>query len=145
MNKITFLITGLALFAGCSATQHRAAVQDDSADRVTVGTVQKDIYVGMAGADVIASIGSPNVVTTNEDRNQVWVYDKFATDVVHSESGGGVLGIIFGPLGSAGGAGIGGGQRSSGAASTSQRTLTIVLKFDAANRVADFAYHSSRF
>ena len=145
MNKITFLITGLALVAGCSATQHRAAVQDDSADRVTVGTVQKDIYIGMTGADVIASIGSPNVVTTNEDRNQVWVYDKFATDVVHSDSRGGVLGIIFGPMGSAGGVGIGGGQRSSGAVSTSQRTLTIVLKFDAANRVADFAYHSSRF
>ncbi len=145
MNKIMFLITGLALVAGCSATQHRGAVQDDSADRVTVGTVQKDIYIGMAGADVIASIGSPNVVTTNEDRNQVWVYDKFATDVVHSDSRGGVLGIIFGPMGSAGGVGIGGGQRSSGAVSTSQRTLTIVLKFDAANRVADFAYHSSRF
>jgi hypothetical protein len=48
-------------------------------------------------------------------------------------------------MGSAGGVGIGGGQRSSGAVSTSQRTLTIVLKFDAANRVADFAYHSSRF
>jgi hypothetical protein len=145
MNKITFLITGLALVAGCSAAQHRAAVQDDSADRVTVGTVQKDIYIGMTGADVIASIGSPNVVTTNEDRNQVWVYDKFATDIVHSDSRGGVLGIIFGPMGSAGGVGIGGGQRSSGAVSTSQRTLTIVLKFDAANRVADFAYHSSRF
>ena len=145
MNKIAFLITALALVAGCSASQHRAAVQDDSADRVTVGTVQREISIGMAGAEVIASIGSPNMVSTNEDRNEVWVYDKLATDVVHSDSRAGVLGIVFGPIGGAGGVGIGGGQRSSGAVSTSQRTLTIVIKFDKANRVADFAYHSSRF
>jgi outer membrane protein assembly factor BamE (lipoprotein component of BamABCDE complex) len=145
MNKIAFLITGLALVAGCSAPQHRAAVQDNSADRVTVGTVQREISIGMAGAEVIASIGSPNMVSTNEDRNEVWVYDKLATDVVHSDSRAGVLGIVFGPIGGAGGVGIGGGQRSSGAVSTSQRTLTIVIKFDKANRVADFAYHSSRF
>jgi hypothetical protein len=112
---------------------------------VTVGVVQKDIRIGMPGSEVIASIGSPNVVTTNENRNEVWVYDKLATDVVHSESSGGVWGIIFGPIGSAGSAAFGSARQSSGATSTSQRTLTIVIRFDAEHRVSDFAYHSSRF
>ncbi len=146
MNRLIFLLPVVLIAAGCStAPQHRADVQDDSADRVTVGVVQKDIYIGMPGSAVIAAIGSPNVVTTNEDRNEVWVYDKFATDVVHSESSGGVWGIIFGPIGSAGSAAFGNARQSSGATSTSQRTLTIVIRFDAEHRVSDFAYHSSRF
>lgn len=146
MNRLIFLLPVVLIAAGCStAPQHRADVQDDSADRVTVGVVQKDIYIGMPGSAVIAAIGSPNVVTTNEDRNEVWVYDKFATDVVHSKSSGGVWGIIFGPIGSAGSAAFGNARQSSGATSTSQRTLTIVIRFDAERRVSDFAYHASRF
>ncbi len=146
MNRLIFLLPVVLIAAGCStAPQHRADVQDDSADRVTVGVVQKDIYIGMPGSAVITAIGSPNVVTTNEDRNEVWVYDKFATDVVHSESSGGVWGIIFGPIGSAGSAAFGNARQSSGATSTSQRTLTIVIRFDAERRVSDFAYHASRF
>lgn len=146
MNKLFFLLPLMLLATACTgASQHRADVLDDSTDRITVGRVQKDIRIGMPSAAVIASIGSPNVVTTNEDRNEVWVYDKLATDVVHSESSGGVWGIIFGPIGSAGAAAVGSARQSSGAASTSQRTLTIVINFDAQHRVSDFAYHSSRF
>lgn len=146
MNKIISLLPVALIAVACtSAPQHRADVQDDSADRVTVGVVQKDIYIGMPSSAVIASIGSPNVVTTSEERNEVWVYDKLATDVVHSESSSSIWGVIFGPIGSAGGSGSGNARRSSGATSTSQRTLTIVVRFDADHRVNDFAYHSSRF
>lgn len=146
MNRVNFLLPVMLIAAACqSAPQHRADVQDDSTDRVTVGAVQKDIHIGMPSADVIAAIGSPNVVTTSEDRNEVWVYDKLATDVVHSESSGGVWGVIFGPIGSGGGAGFGSASQSTGATSTSQRTLTIVIRFDGEHRVHDFAYHASRF
>ena len=51
------------------------------------------------------------------------------------------------PVG-AGAMGAGGGgtyERGAGAASTSQRTLTIIIKFDRDQRVRDFAYHTSRF
>jgi len=146
MNRLIFLLPVVLIAAGCStAPQHRADVQDDSADRVTVGVVQKDIYVGMPGSAVIESIGSPNVVTTNADRNEVWVYDKIATDVAYSNSEGGVLGLIFGPLGSGGGVVAGAGRQSSGATSSSQRTLTVIINFDGDKRVDDFAYHTSRF
>jgi hypothetical protein len=141
---IPIMLAGV-LTAGCSATQHRADVQDDSADRMTVGIVQKEIYIGMSGAEVASVIGSPNIVSTDSDRNEVWVYDKIATDVAYSNSDGGVLGLIFGPIGSAGAAAIGGGSRSSGARSTSQRTLTVVINFGPDDRVSDFAYHTSRF
>ena len=146
MKKVISLMLAASIASGCTtAAQHRADVQDDSSDRITVGVVQKEIRIGMYGAEVISVIGSPNIVSTDADRNEVWVYDKLATDVVHSDSQGGVLGLIFGPLGSAGGVGVGAGSQSSGASSRSQRTLTIILNFDSEKRVDDFAYHTSRF
>ena len=122
------------LISGCStAAAHRRSVQDDKGDRLTVGKVQREIRIGMPSAQVIEALGSPNIVSTDENRLEVWVYDKIATDVSYSSSEGGVWLII---------AGVGG---NSGSSSVSQRTLTIVVKFDADKKVRDFAYHSSSF
>jgi len=145
MKSTLTLVLAALMMAGCSATTHRAEVTDDTTDRVTVGTVQTEVRLGMSGADVLAALGSPNIVSTDADRDEVWVYDKIATDVTYSNSDGGVLGLIFGPIGSAGGAAVGTGSRSAGARSRSQRTLTVVINFDVDRRVKDFAYHTSRF
>ncbi len=89
-------IVGFLLLTGCmTAPQHRAAVADDSTDRVTVGRVQKEIRVGMSGAEVAAVLGSPNVVTTDEQRREVWIYDKIATETVYSTSSGGIGALIL--------------------------------------------------
>jgi outer membrane protein assembly factor BamE (lipoprotein component of BamABCDE complex) len=115
---------------GCSADYHAGEVQKGlKADKVTVGTVQRQIKMGMSSADVVEALGSPNVVTTDEQRREVWVYDKIATEVAAS-SGYWTLGLV--------------GQQA-GAASKSQRTLTIVIKFDEEKKVRDFAYHASSF
>ena len=144
---ILFLITTIS---GCmSASQHRSAVQDNSSDRLTVGTVQREIRVGMSGADVAAVLGSPNIVSSDEKRREIWIYDKIATDTIYSSSSGGINTLILGGgiLGTVpNGGGVGaGGSRSAGASSTSQRTLTIIIKFDNDKKVRDFAYHTSRF
>ena len=44
------------------------------------------------GAEVVAALGSPNVVTTDPERNETWVYDKVATESVYSTSSGNVAG-----------------------------------------------------
>ncbi len=131
---------------GCqTAGDHRRAVQDDSGDRLTVGKVQREIRVGMTNADVVSVLGSPNMVSTDEERREVWVYDKIATDRVYSASSGGVNALFLG-LGSGVAGGVGGGaSASAGATSTSQRTLTVIIKFDKEGKVRDFAYHTSRF
>jgi PBP1b-binding outer membrane lipoprotein LpoB len=104
------------LLAGCmSAGEHRQAVSSDEADRVTVGKVQREIRVGMASAEVIEALGSPNIVTT---------------DGGDTAGGGGVLPSF---------------SKSTGASSTTQRTLTIIIKFDEENKVRDFAYRQSTF
>ena len=43
------------------------------------------------------------------------------------------------------GAGSVGASGSAGARSTSQRTLTVIVKFDEEKKVRDVAYHTSRF
>jgi outer membrane protein assembly factor BamE (lipoprotein component of BamABCDE complex) len=99
----------------------------------------------MSGADVVAALGSPNMVSTDDERREVWVYDKISTERAYSTSSGGVNALILG-FGSASGGGLGlGGNSSAGASSTSQRTLTVIIKFDKESKVRDFAYHTSRF
>jgi outer membrane protein assembly factor BamE (lipoprotein component of BamABCDE complex) len=118
----------------CGPEYHAKKVQAGlQGDRLTVGTVQREIRKGMTGAEVIETLGSPNVITSEDGGREVWVYDKFATDVVASGSQGGVW-LILGVVGG-----------SAGAASSSQRTLTVVVKFDEQKKVRDFAYHASRF
>lgn len=146
------LIVAVSLLAlGCAgAGYHKAQVASDDGDRLTVGTVQREIRVGMSGAEVAAVLGSPNIVSTDEQRREVWIYDKIATTSAYSTDSGGVSALILGggiigSSGALGGGGSSGYSSSSGAAETSQRTLTIIIKFDERKKVRDFAYHTSRF
>lgn len=149
--KISLIVGFLPLIvAGCmTAADHRAAIRDDSSENLTVGTVQRKIRVGMPASDVVATLGSPNIVTTDEKRREVWVYDKIATERVYSTSEGGISTLVLG--GALVGRGLVGGAvgpyygGSSGAVSTTQRTLTVIIRYDEEMKVRDFAYHSSKF
>jgi outer membrane protein assembly factor BamE (lipoprotein component of BamABCDE complex) len=135
-----------ALLAGCAtAPEHRAAVRGEEAERLTVGKVQREIRVGMSGADVIKVLGSPNIVATDDQRREVWTYDKVSTETVYSESRGGVAALILGAGGSAAVGAVPQVEAGSGARATTQRTLTIVVRFDANGAVRDFAYHATQF
>lgn len=152
-NRLYLAAVALMLgsLGGCiSAQQHASDVQGGlQGDRLTVGTVQREIRQGMSGAEVAQVLGSPNIVSTDERGREVWIYDKVATDTVYSNSNGGINALILGagPVGaSVLGGGVGGNSSyASGAASKSQRTLTVVIKYGDDKKVRDFAYHSSRF
>lgn len=152
-NKNTSRSTLTALFAtalfsmtGCmTAPEHRSAVEDSATARLTVGTVQQEIRPGMSGAEVVAALGAPNIVTTDETRREVWVYDKVASEVVSSATSLRLTPFIFGSGGSVAGGASAGFSHSAGASSRSDRTLTIVIKFDEQKRVRDYAYHASQF
>jgi len=139
--QLTLLAAAILALAGCSAAQHRAEVRDDAADRVTVGTVQREIRAGMPSAEVAAILGAPNIVSTDAERREVWIWDKISSDVSYSRSSGIIAGLV---IGSSGG-GAGGGSKNAGASSSSQRTLTVIVKFDDAGLVRDFSYRTSSF
>lgn len=140
-NLSALALLGVAL-AGCSAQKHATDVRAaEETNRLTVGTVQREIRKGMSATEVAEVLGSPNIVTTDEQRNESWIYDKISSDVTYSRSSGAIVGLIFG--GSGGGAGV--GSTSAGSTSKTQRTLTVIIKFDENNTVRDFSYHSSQF
>jgi len=147
MKVLHFAVVLIAISAvtGCmNAEDHRNAVRDNS-DKLTVGKVQRQITVGMPGSSVVQVLGSPNIVTTDEQRREVWVYDKISTDTAYPTSSGGVMSLILGGGSSAGGLVGGNYNTNSGAASQSQKTLTIIIKFDNKSLVRDFSYNSSSF
>lgn len=143
--SVLSLTTILALTGCKTAAEHRADVESSANDKLTVGTVQKEIRVGMSGAEVASVLGSPNVVTTDEERREVWIYDKVSTTSAYSTSSGGLSALILGGGSGVGGASGGNVSGSTGAASTTQKTLTVIIKFDGDKKVRDFAYHSSSF
>ncbi|MEI7711695.1 MAG: hypothetical protein WCI94_09700 [Rhodospirillales bacterium] len=136
MKTPLFAVAAL-LLAGCQpASQHAQDVAAGSAagDKVTLGTVQREIHIGMPGADVVAALGSPNMVTTDERRRETWVYDKLSTQTVYSSSSGGASALFLAFA-----------TGKAGAVQTSQKTLTVIVKFDEAGKVRDFSYRSSSF
>lgn len=146
MFRLFVVISMAVLVFGCaSASDHRADVQDPVGDELTVGTVQREVRVGMSGGEVAGVLGSPNIVSTDEKRREVWIYDKVSTDVAYSSSSGGIAALILGGGGSVGGLGGAGYSSGAGAASRTQKTLTIIIKFDEVGKVRDFAYHTSKF
>jgi outer membrane protein assembly factor BamE (lipoprotein component of BamABCDE complex) len=140
-NPVLMVIIVSVFFAGC-ASMHAADVQKArEGDKLTVGTVQREIRVGMSGGQVVEALGSPNIVTTDEKGREVWVYDRVSTETVYSSGSALILGILTG--GSGGGGGLAG--QSAGASSTTQKSLTVIVKFDDQKKVRDFAYRSSSF
>lgn len=129
----TIALTGILLTACMSAQEHRQDVSSGPST-FTLGTVQSSVRQGMPQEQVLTCLGSPNIVTNDERGNETWVYDKIASEsAVSSSSGGGsLLGLI-------------GGNKSAGAYETTQKTLTVMIKFDPQKRVNTINYHQSKF
>jgi outer membrane protein assembly factor BamE (lipoprotein component of BamABCDE complex) len=124
----------LLSFSACqSAAQHHGSLSSTKERETTVGIVQKEIRKGLSQPDVAEALGSPNIVTRDSDGRETWIYDKMATEASYSSSEG--YGTIL----------LLGFSRSAGAASSTQRTLTVIIKFDQAQLVDTFSYHASKF
>ncbi len=149
-SAVGFLLLAFLLISGCmTAAQHQQSLHTTKEREMTVGIVQKEIRVGMSQADVATALGSPNIVTRDSEGKETWVYDKIATEASYSRDSGGIGGgvgaggipgttLILGLLG-------GSYSREAGAASTTQKTLTVIIKFDKDNKVESFSYHASKF
>ena len=130
------LIGGSAMLvlSACSVNLHTVTPPSEIGEkRLTVGTVQREIQKGMAATAVAEALGAPNIVTTDEQRREVWIYDRIATERAYLDESG-YAGLV-----------LVGYARQAGAATVSQRTLTVIVKFDTDKRVRDYAYHASRF
>lgn len=126
VKKVLILLcTTLPLLTGCPSAVDRNLNEE----KITVAKAQREIKIGMTSSDVIEVLGSPNMVTTDDQRRETWVYDRVSTNVSASSSG---VWLLF--VGS-----------ESASRSQNQRTLTIIVKFDEAGKVRDFAYRTASF
>lgn len=100
---------------------------------LTLGLVQKSIKIGMSQSEVAEALGSPNIVTTDAEGNETWVYDKIATNVKTTNNNSFVFLIFLG------------GSKNSIEKDQSQKTLTVLVKFDKDKKVKDVKYHVTNF
>jgi outer membrane protein assembly factor BamE (lipoprotein component of BamABCDE complex) len=128
-----------------TASQHQKSLGSENEREMTVGQVQKEIRIGMSQAEVAETLGSPNILTKDSDNNEVWVYDKIASEASYSNSGGGISGGAGGLIGSVLTLGLINYSQNSGAKSSTQKTLTVLIKFDLKQKVKSFSFHASKF
>lgn len=133
MKRLTILSLLIAMLALTSCGNRYRKDNPNDGSEFTLGQVQMKVKRGMSQADVAEALGSPNIVTQDKDGMNTWIYDKMSTSVQYYDSGGGFWLVVVGA----------GGNR--GAATSNQKTLTVVIKFNDHNQVENLTYHSSRF
>jgi outer membrane protein assembly factor BamE (lipoprotein component of BamABCDE complex) len=132
-RRIAVLVLA-ATACGCTtAAQHQQSLGSTAEREMTLGIVQKEIHAGMGQDEVATALGSPNIVTRDAAGQETWIYDKVATEASYSRSD--AYGTIL----------ILGAGSAAGASASTQKTLTVVIKFSGDQRVESFTYHASKF
>ena len=131
------LIVGVA-FGTMGCVNNNPPLNEDGLNReLTVGLVQREIKEGSPAEEVIRTLGSPNIVKTDAEGLEVWVYDRFSSERVRRSFAATLLGISDSSLGLF--------QGSSSKEQNSVASLTVILNFDKNSNVSGVAYHRSKF
>ncbi len=133
MKATLLIVLTILTFGCCSSCRNNEALHSTHEREMTLGVVQKEVRPGMNQRELVEALGSPNIVTKDQNGTQSWVYDKIASEVSYSQDHGGFWLIV---------AGYG---KDSGARASAQKTLTVVIKFDEHELVDKVSYHSSKF
>ena len=116
----------------------------ENPNKLTLGKVQQTLKKGMSQGEIVVALGSPNMVTTDGEGLETWVYDKLSTEVSSNSKKKG-FNLLGGAVGSKVGAGVTAGSSSNTSSSSStQKTLTVVLKF-IEKKLETFEYNASSF
>ena len=129
-NKLLILVV-CAVLGGC-VTPPQPVTERNS--QLTQGNVQMNLIIGhTTKAQVIESFGSPNITTRDGAGREVWTYQRSA-QVSQSSSQSGAWSVIL----------AGKSTEAAGFESTS-RMITLIIKFDNHDVVADFKSRTSTF
>lgn len=123
---------------------------------LTIGTVQKYIHNGMAQDEVALALGSPNIVTQDANGKETWIYDKISSSITDRNKNESVMenametryfwhGILtLATLGLIN-RNVKPELKDVSQVVSTQKTLTIIIKFNDSNKVEAFTYHMSKF
>ena len=139
-----FIVLMLLPSSGCASSKKTGI---GNADPASYGLAKKKLAVGKTTQqEVIETFGAPNITTKGTGAvAEVWTYEKVSSDYAASQwdlgaggggggggSGGGGGGALFGGYGSQKG-------------SSSVRTVTLIIKFDANEIVSDYKIMETNF
>ena len=131
MKFISIVITSLILLSGCVTAPEPLTKKNSE---LTQGMVQMNLEVGKTTkSDVIETFGSPNITTRDGEGNEVWTYQRQA-QINQSSSNSGFIFVI-----------IAGKSSSASGFESSSRMMTLIIKFDSDDIVADFKSRESNF
>jgi hypothetical protein len=123
------LLMGVS-FSGLAPT----SVFAQPSNPLTPGNVTLNLAVGKTTqAEVLQVFGAPNIVTQDGSRQEVWSYQRHATVTQGTESSA-YFSILLAGAGS-----------SKSSKTQTQRTMTLIIKFDANRVVSDFSSRASEF
>ena len=131
---------------GCAVSMDKvnSSLEQDKKNSLTLGKIQLTLKKGISQDEIVISMGSPNMVTVDSSGLETWIYDKISTEETSANASNNAS-ILGGGVGSK--IGIGGVLGSSGSAAkkiTSQKTLTVVLKFKE-KKLDSYTYNASKF
>jgi outer membrane protein assembly factor BamE (lipoprotein component of BamABCDE complex) len=130
--KILLPICSIIIFlTGCMTTPQPLTERNS---KLTQGNVQMSIKVGATTkAEIIENFGSPNITTRDGSGKEVWTYQRSA-QVAQSSSKTGYWTIL-----------LAGQSGSSSGFESSSKMITLIIKFNNKDVVADFKSRTSNF
>lgn len=159
-KKILSLALVLTIIAPAFAAKLEGNVNKQTVpvreQELTVGTVQKYVHAGMAQDEVALALGSPNIVTQDANGKETWIYDKISSSITDRNKNESVMEnstytryfwhdiLTFATLGLIN-KNVKPELKDVSQVVTTQKTLTIIVKFDSTNKVESYTYHMSKF
>lgn len=138
LNKIQFYLISLfiILLQACATSSlpnygKQGSQLNSKVPKVLISNAQR-ITQGMTGTEVIECLGSPNIITSDTDGLDTWIYDKISREfeTVTVEEGS----WLFSPR-----------LTSITSGSSSEKTLIVVIRFAADKKVRQVSYRQSSY
>lgn len=125
-------VCAVLLAVGCVQAPVKPVATRNS--ELTHGNVQMNLKVGQTTqAQVLEVFGAPNITTMDGSNQEVWTYQRQAT-VSQSTTSSSYWTVV-----------LAGGSSGAAGFEQTQRTMTLIIKFDANKVVSDFRSRSSEF
>ena len=131
MKKRISIILATMLLVGC-------ANPPQESNKLTMGMVQSSVTKGANQTEITKVLGAPNIISKDKQGRETWTYDRISRE---SQAKSMTFFGIITPISWFTGA----GTRSKSSASTSSKSLTVIITFDDNKSVVDYAYQSLSF
>lgn len=153
---LTIASPSFAVLKSAQVSKTNEIVPPVQEQEMTLGNVQRFIKIGASQDDVAIALGSPNIVTQDSEGKETWIYDKVSSSITARNKNESMMEnatytryfwhdiLTFVTLGLIN-KDVKPQLKDVSQVVSSQKTLTVVIKFDKSNKVESCTYHMSKF